>query len=123
MRTSGWLIFLVWAGSCHAVFELSWSGVSGGGGRAASGSVVMDGTASQPAAGISLGGSMVLNAGYQAGTRGCVVNLDDLAVVCEVWLRKDEALNLAGETDINFNDFVLFAQYWLEECPAGWPIK
>lgn len=123
MRAYGWLIFLFCVGCCPAAFQISWFGISGGGGTSSSGSLVMDGTAGQPAAGVSGGGALVLNGGYEAGTCGCLVNLDDLAILGGAWLADDAALNLSGDIEINWYDFVILAQNWLGDCPAGWPVK
>jgi hypothetical protein len=123
MRTYGLLVFLLLAAFCGAESVIPWSAVTSGGGEAEGGTFLLEGTAGQSAAGISEGADRVLNGGYRAGSCGCVVNLDDLAILGGAWLADAAALNLSGDTDINWYDFVILAQNWLGDCPAGWPVK
>ena len=123
MRFYGWLIFLLLVCYSHAELEIPWSAVTNGGGESHSGVFVLDGSAGQSAARVSQGSGVVLNGGYLAGSCGCVVNLSDLIIICGVWLSDDVQLNLSGGDEINYEDFILLAQNWLEDCPAGWSIK
>lgn len=123
MKTYLVLFILLLTGGVRAEFQMVWSSVGGGGGKSVGQTLSLESTAAQPTAGVSQADGLVLNAGYQAGSRGCGVNLNDLIAVCEAWLGEDAALNLTGAAEINLDDFAVLAAYWLDDCPAGWPVE
>jgi hypothetical protein len=49
----------------------------------------------------------------------CVVDFDDLAGLCAMWLQHE--LDLAGGSTVDFADFSILAGYWLGDCPDDWP--
>jgi hypothetical protein len=54
----------------------------------------------------------------------CKVKFDDLANFVEDWL--DSGLvpgNLDKLGDVDFKDYSIFASYWFDYCPDGWPLK
>ncbi len=52
-----------------------------------------------------------------------IVDIYDLDVFCNQWLQTGS--NLSADFDhnssVDFTDFCLFAGYWADKCPAGWP--
>ena len=123
MKRYPFLLIVLLTGGVQAQFQVHWSNVHSGGGRSATQTLSLEAAVGQPAAGLSLSGDTVLNAGYYGGTRGCGVNLTDLVTLCLAWMTDNPALNLSGEPQINFDDFAVLAQYWLEDCPSAWPLK
>lgn len=55
----------------------------------------------------------------------CVVNLDDLKSFCDLWLQVGTGLDadLDGSNDVDFGDYSVFANYWLDYCPDDWLLK
>lgn len=54
----------------------------------------------------------------------CKVMFDDLASFVNDWLDSGTVpgnLDLTG--GVNFEDYTIFASYWLCYCPDGWPLK
>jgi len=55
----------------------------------------------------------------------CTVDFDDLAILCQQWL--DIGLWLTADLDGSYRvdsvDFATLANYWLDDCPAGWPLR
>jgi len=53
----------------------------------------------------------------------CPVGIEDLAAFCSQWLWTGEQLdsNLAGGPGVDFADFNVLADYWLQDCPPSWP--
>jgi len=54
----------------------------------------------------------------------CKVTFEDLANFVDDWLDSGSIpgnLNSAG--DVDFKDYSIFASYWLDYCPDGWPLK
>ena len=52
----------------------------------------------------------------------CKVTFEDLANFVEDWLGTGPG-NLDGIGDVDFNDYSIFASYWLDYCPDNWPLK
>ena len=55
----------------------------------------------------------------------CVVDFDDLARFCDIWLQTGPGLkaDFDGSYDVEFKDYCTVAELWLKLCPAGWPLK
>jgi hypothetical protein len=55
----------------------------------------------------------------------CVVDFDDLARFCDLWLKTGLGLNadFDSSNDVNFKDYSTIADLWLQPCPPGWPLK
>ncbi len=54
----------------------------------------------------------------------CKVGLEDLARFAEDWLQNGTVPgNLNGEVDVDFKDYSILANYWLDYCPDNWQLK
>ncbi|MDD5065215.1 MAG: hypothetical protein PHQ35_10725 [Phycisphaerae bacterium] len=58
-------------------------------------------------------------------TTSCFVNLYDLEAFCEQWLQTGSNLeaDLDGDGTVDFVDYGILANTWLDDCPADWPWK
>ncbi|MFH1371055.1 MAG: hypothetical protein ABII09_07215 [Planctomycetota bacterium] len=52
-----------------------------------------------------------------------IVDIYDLDTFCNSWLQTGSNIgaDLNHSGSVNFADFSIFAGYWADECPAGWP--
>jgi hypothetical protein len=56
--------------------------------------------------------------------RACVVSIDDLAHFSSYWLQSGSLpAELNGSNGVNYGDFRVFAQYWMNFCPDNWSLK
>jgi hypothetical protein len=56
--------------------------------------------------------------------RACVITLDDLCNFASYWLQSgDVPSNLDGTDPVDMKDFGIFASWWQDFCPDGWPLK
>ena len=119
------LIPVLFVSIAHAEYLISWYTIDGGGGQSSGGPYVLVGTIGQPDAGLASGGEFVLNSGYWAGTCGCVVNLTDLSKFVQQWLFEGSGLeaDLWIDDKVNLEDFAELAWWWMQACPADWPLK
>lgn len=54
----------------------------------------------------------------------CKVKFEDLANFVDNWLASGFVPgNLDGLGDVDFQDYSVFASYWLDYCPDSWPLK
>lgn len=57
----------------------------------------------------------------------CIVDLMDLCELAACWLATDEHLVLDADLDdsgtVDLEDFSIVADYWMLQCPPGWPLK
>ncbi len=54
----------------------------------------------------------------------CKVRFDDLGNFVGDWLTSGIVpANLDGEGPVDFDDYSIFASYWLDYCPDGWQLK
>lgn len=55
---------------------------------------------------------------------GCVVDYYDLGLLCDYWLDSGSGLlaDLNDSNDVDFADYSVVADLWLQLCPAGWPL-
>jgi len=55
----------------------------------------------------------------------CIVDFNDLAMFCKQWLQT--GLNLDADLDnsgrVDFRDFSILANSWLDVCPPDWPFE
>ena len=61
---------------------------------------------------------------YGYGVLACKVNFIDLGNFVDDWLDSGPVpgnFDLTG--DVNFEDYSIFASYWLDYCPDSWPLK
>jgi hypothetical protein len=56
---------------------------------------------------------------------GCVVDIDDLRRLCDIWLATGPDLigDFDDSNDVDFKDYSTVAEFWLELCPIGWRLK
>jgi hypothetical protein len=107
-----------------AEYEIGWQTIDGGGGASSGGPYTLVGTIGQPDTGVSSGGELVLSAGFWPGNFGCVVNLTDLKRLAEAWLGigiHPADLDESGKVDMA--DFAVLSGWWMNHCPADWPLK
>jgi len=108
-------------------YELSWWTIDNGGGTSSGGEFVLTGTIGQPDAGYSSGDGFELLGGFWAGGSGplCFVYFEDLAQFCEHWLDTGASIgaDLDGSQNVDFIDYSILADYWLNYCPYNWPLK
>ena len=61
---------------------------------------------------------------YGDNVMACKVNLDDLANFVAEWLLSgDLDADLSGNDEVDFVDYSILADYWLDYCPDDWPLK
>ncbi len=55
----------------------------------------------------------------------CEVGYDDLDKFVESWLMTgcDLPADLNHTSEVDFNDYALLAENWLDKCPPGWPLR
>ena len=54
----------------------------------------------------------------------CKVTFEDLGNFVDDWLESGSVPgNLNDDRDVDFGDYSIFASYWLDYCPDGWPLK
>jgi len=109
-------------------YELTWSTIDGGGGTSSGGPYTLTGTIGQADTGVSSGAAYVLSAGFWPGQFGCVVNLKDLMIFVEHWLSVSsgapfDAADFDQSGGVDMADFAVFSGWWLDRCPADWPLK
>jgi hypothetical protein len=61
---------------------------------------------------------------FSKGVKVCVVNYLDLKTLAEQWLASEAGLSadLKPDGTVDFEDFSVFADYWLDYCPGNWPL-
>ena len=120
-----YLLLGIWISAACADYEISWYTIDSGGGQSSGGDYVLVGTVGQPDASVSSGGDYALNGGYWASSCGCVVNLTDLSNFVQQWLFEGSDLeaDLWLDDKVNLEDFAELAYWWLDACPADWPMK
>lgn len=59
---------------------------------------------------------------YGYNVKACKVTFEDLANFVDDWLESDVGLSgdLSGDDDVDFVDYSIFADYWLDYCPDDW---
>ena len=62
---------------------------------------------------------------YGYNVKVCKVMLEDLSHFVDEWLQSGSSLpgDLSGDNDVDFVDYGLFADYWLDYCPDEWALK
>ena len=54
----------------------------------------------------------------------CKVKFEDLANFVDDWLSSGGIPgNLDSTGNVDFEDYTIFASYWLDYCPDDWPLK
>lgn len=106
-------------------YKIDWYTIDGGGGTSTGGPYVLTGTIGQPDAAYSSADKYELLGGFWPGGPLCIVGFDDFARFAEQWLRSGSYLpgDFDADNDIDFNDLIRLAEYWLECCPYHWPLR
>jgi hypothetical protein len=61
---------------------------------------------------------------YGYGVRACKVNYIDLRNFVDDWLRRGTVPGNLDELGyVDFKDYSIFADYWLDYCPDDWPLR
>jgi len=121
----GVILMTLYAGmGVAADYKIPWHTIDGGGGTSTGGPYTLTGTIGQPDTGVSSAGVYVNSAGYWPGNFGYVVNLTDLKLLAEAWMNigtNPADLDASGKVDMS--DFAVLSCWWLNHCPADWPLK
>ncbi len=126
-KICGYILILAvaFASVGYGDYQIVWSTVDGGGGQSSGGQYVLTGTIGQPDAAYSAGGDYELLGGFWPGGPLCIVNFDDFAVFADYWLETGSQLpaDLDGNGQVNLDDLKLFVYEWLCNCPYNWPLR
>jgi hypothetical protein len=119
------VLAIVFASVAYGDYQIVWSTIDGGGGRSNGGQYVLTGTIGQPDAGYSSGGKYELLGGFWPGGPLCIVDFEEFALFADYWLQTGTALpaDLDGDNDVDLNDLKLFVYEWLCDCPYNWPLR
>ncbi len=118
------LIFLM-AVPALGDYEIVWSTIDGGGGASSSGQYVLTGTIGQADAAYSEGGPYELLGGFWPGGPLCIVDFEEFALFAEHWLESgpDLPADLDGDNDVDMDDLEVLVYDWLWYCPYGWSLR
>jgi len=102
-------------------YELVWTTVTASG-TSSGGDFVLAAVVGEPFGGKSAGGDYEMRPAIEPAISGCKVNFDRFAIFAQNWLQSGEGtwVNLDEEDDVNFLDYQLLTERWLEYCPTGW---
>jgi len=106
-------------------YRIVWSTIDGGGGQSSGGPYELTGTIGRPDAGSMSGGQYELLGGFWPGGPLCIVQFDDFARFAEQWLETGTGLpgDLDKDGDVDLEDLMRLADYWLGCCPYKWPLR
>ncbi|MBN2018928.1 MAG: hypothetical protein JW749_01745 [Sedimentisphaerales bacterium] len=118
-------VFGIAAAAAWADYEIIWHTIDGGGGRSVGGQYQLTGTAGQPDAAYSAGESYELLGGFWPGGPVCMVDFPDFSIFADYWLESGSDLpaDLDGDNDVDLEDLGLFVYEWLCYCPYNWPLR
>ncbi len=119
------LMTLVFASVACGDYKIVWSTIDGGGGQCSGGQYVLTGTMGQPDAAYSVGGNYELLGGFWPGGPLCFVEFDDFVRFADYWLQTGSTLpaDLDGNGIVDVYDLKLLVDEWLCNCPYNWPLK
>ena len=102
-----------------------WSTIDGGGGQSSGGQYILNGTIGQPDAGYSSGGNYELLGGFWPGGPLCFVDFEQFSLFADYWLESgaDLPADLDGDNDVDLSDLNMFVYDWLCLCPYNWPLR
>jgi hypothetical protein len=119
------ICMVIFAAAGFAVqYEIPWQTIDGGGGTSSGGPNSLTGTIGQADTGVSSEGLYVNSGGFWPGNFGCLVNLTDLKRLAEAWMNigtNPADLDASGKVDLD--DFAVLSYWWMNHCPADWPLK
>ena len=112
------------ASVCMADYSIDWHTVDGGGTTSTGGIYTITGTIGQPDAGYSYQGDYDLAGGFWTFADFCSVDYIDFAIFAQYWLDTgpDLPADLDGDTYVDMVDLRILAEEWLSVCPANWPL-
>jgi hypothetical protein len=120
-------ILLVWLLSCPAFadYDLTWNTIDGGGGTSSGGQYSLIGTIGQPDAAYSSSDDYEILGGFWPGGPLCFVDFEDFALFAQYWLQTgpDMPADLYQDNTVDYFDLSIFADEWLDYCPYVWPLK
>jgi hypothetical protein len=89
------------------------------------GQYVLTGTIGQSDAGYSAGGQYELLGGFWPGGPLCFVDFEDFALFAQYWLQEgpDLPADLYEDNTVDYLDLDVFVYEWLYYCPYTWPLK
>ena len=105
-------------------YELRWSIIDSGGGVSSGGDFTLSAVIGQADAGDAIaGGDYAVTDVFLFGSK-CIVGMDDLFNFSSQWLTSGvgSAADLDASQEVNMIDFVILASYWMDLCPALWPL-
>jgi len=106
-------------------YKIVWSTIDGGGGQSSGGQYILNGTIGQPDAGYSSGGNYELLGGFWPGGPLCFVDFEQFSLFADYWLESgaDLPADLDGDNDVDLSDLNMFVYDWLCLCPYNWPLR
>lgn len=102
-------------------YELVWTTVTASG-TSSGGDFVLAAVVGEPLGGKSAGGDYEMRPAIEPAISGCKVNFYHIATFAEHWLQSGEGtwVNLDGIESVDFFDYSMLADGWLEYCPTAW---
>ncbi|MBL7154235.1 MAG: hypothetical protein ISS79_11005 [Phycisphaerae bacterium] len=102
-------------------YELVWTTVTASG-TSSGGDYVLGAVVGEPLGGNSAGGDYEMRPAIEPAIRECRVNFDHVETFAEHWLGSGAGtwVDLDGSGMVDFLDYTVLADGWLECCPIGW---
>ena len=119
------LVILMTVSVCSADYLIDWYTIDGGGGTSSGGQYSLTGTIGQADAGYMAGGDYELLGGFWVGGPMCIVDFEQFSLFAQYWLESgaDLPADIDGSGTVDLADFEMFAYEWLFYCPIGWPLR
>jgi hypothetical protein len=119
------LLILVMSLFASADYEIDRYTIDGGGGISIGGQYIVMGTIAQHDAAYSAGGDYELLGGFWPGGPVCIVDFEDFAMFAEYWLETGPGLpaDMYEDNTVDYFDLDAFVYDWLYYCPYDWPLK
>ncbi len=119
------VLMLGLASMCWAHYSLTSYTIDGGGGQSSAGPYVLSGTIGQPDAAYSQGGPYELLGGFWPGGPMCIVDFEEFSLFADYWLESgpDLPADLDGSGTVDEEDLEMLVYDWLWYCPYGWSLR